>query len=322
MGCDIHIATEIRKDEKWTYVPEIPETLKDRNYNVFAALAGVRDSWNTCIFQPKGVPEDVSSRKLRFKSNRDSLVNIWETMGDTRVELPDGTLMKISDIAPLDITEGTYEAFRRLSDMNDTEYQNRYAYLRRYSDGKTVRCSVVDINTVNGKFVQVPYKVLFPELQDFLDDHYSEEYDKDAGDYGYWDLDFDSPDIHTPSWLTLRELAEADYSEYTAKKYKISKDLYDRFIAAGGKFPEGFTVQESAVSDIRDAICESVSPTVTIVIQGGKSKDAYPPVNGTNNQQTIEDMYPLFKGIDELQTIAKKYDVCPDDIRIVFGFDN
>lgn len=70
MGCDIHIITEIKKDGKWEFVPEIPKSLNKRNYTTFAVLAGVRDSFNSNIFPVRGLPSDMSKKKFCFESER------------------------------------------------------------------------------------------------------------------------------------------------------------------------------------------------------------------------------------------------------------
>ena len=83
MGCDIHICTEINKSvnkndiwvnsDDWKYNPyyEIGNTdgeqkyklksiYRNRNYNLFAMLAGVRNYSNiTPIAEPRGIPHDV-----------------------------------------------------------------------------------------------------------------------------------------------------------------------------------------------------------------------------------------------------------------------
>ena len=40
MGCDIHIITEIRKDGKWQWVKEIPESFDSRNYVQLSIFRG------------------------------------------------------------------------------------------------------------------------------------------------------------------------------------------------------------------------------------------------------------------------------------------
>lgn len=60
MGCDIHIVTEIKQDDKWVGMDEIPKSLNERNYSTFAFLADVRNSFGTKGFEDKGKPEDAS----------------------------------------------------------------------------------------------------------------------------------------------------------------------------------------------------------------------------------------------------------------------
>lgn len=58
MGCDIHITLEKRVNEKWVMVNRLDHRDQSslRNYNRFAALAGVRGDGG----KPKGVPSDIS----------------------------------------------------------------------------------------------------------------------------------------------------------------------------------------------------------------------------------------------------------------------
>lgn len=73
MGCDIHIAFEVRKNGKWERVGPTQEEIHElhgpeyfshplvvnRNYTLFSILAGVRgDGCRIC--KPKGFPEDAS----------------------------------------------------------------------------------------------------------------------------------------------------------------------------------------------------------------------------------------------------------------------
>ena len=62
MGCDIHIVTEIKQDNKWIGIEEIPETLSERNYSTFAFLANVRNSFGCKGFEAKGKPEIMSNK--------------------------------------------------------------------------------------------------------------------------------------------------------------------------------------------------------------------------------------------------------------------
>lgn len=58
MGCDIHMHTEIKVNDKWEHYgnPTI-----DRDYNLFAFLANVRNYDHApFISEPKGIPDDLS----------------------------------------------------------------------------------------------------------------------------------------------------------------------------------------------------------------------------------------------------------------------
>ena len=59
MGCDIHLHIEIKLNGKWEHLgnPNI-----DRNYRLFAKMAGVRNYNNvTPISGPKGLPENLTT---------------------------------------------------------------------------------------------------------------------------------------------------------------------------------------------------------------------------------------------------------------------
>lgn len=93
MGCDIHLAVEVRKNgvwerrlpppeardpwyvkqaaerdaDKWAKKRSEVEWYHDRNYEVFAILAGVRNYNNvTPISEPRGLPDDVSPEVARL----------------------------------------------------------------------------------------------------------------------------------------------------------------------------------------------------------------------------------------------------------------
>lgn len=35
MGCDIHMIVEVKRNESWTGIEELPESLNERNYSIF-----------------------------------------------------------------------------------------------------------------------------------------------------------------------------------------------------------------------------------------------------------------------------------------------
>ena len=97
MGCDIHLYIEVRKDGKWTsadrwtrdtYAPPGVERMTvdydhnwftDRNYELFAILAGVRGE-AAPIAEPKGFPEDASELlKIEYAEGGDHTPT-WYTL--------------------------------------------------------------------------------------------------------------------------------------------------------------------------------------------------------------------------------------------------
>lgn len=56
MGCDIHLFAEKKHNGKWVMVNEVRGKGRQRNYRLFAAIAGVRGEGPA----PKGLPIDVS----------------------------------------------------------------------------------------------------------------------------------------------------------------------------------------------------------------------------------------------------------------------
>ncbi len=62
MGCDIHVCLEILIDNKWVMTANLPHgvRLKERDYNVFAALANVRNYNKIPFLEPRGFPEDAA----------------------------------------------------------------------------------------------------------------------------------------------------------------------------------------------------------------------------------------------------------------------
>lgn len=93
MGCDIHLAVEVRRNGAWQREAIVPEPFRDpwfvksaeeapgsfytkwaerqwyhdRNYEVFAILAGVRNSgYITPISEPRGLPLDMADATARM----------------------------------------------------------------------------------------------------------------------------------------------------------------------------------------------------------------------------------------------------------------
>ena len=125
-------------------------------------------------------------------------------------------------------------------------------------------------------------------------------------DGNYFDINFDSEDYHSHSYLTLQELQDKDKTDLQMVKCKVVKAFMDKFIESGGKIPEDIIVSEREPETFSffEALHEAQEPTVIVKWNSNKKDHA------------------VFKGIEQLEDIAKKYDVEPNDIRIVFAFDN
>lgn len=188
MGCDIHTIVEIKKENTWIGVEECPSEFCERNYSLFAFLAGVRNSFNTKGFEAKGFPEDMSEKARALEQE-------WGS------------------------------------------------------------------------------------------------------------------DLHSKSFLNLKELEEANKSDYCSQKCRIVRAFWDKFKELGGVLPVGMEIEENfKVSSIIDALSLAYCPEVIIKWQSSKEE---------------QKNFPLFRGIENLKAIALKNNIDNyENIRIVFGFDN
>ena len=308
MGCDIHIITEIKKEGKWQYVPEVPESLDQRNYHTFSFLATeVRNSFDTQGFAPRGLPEDISGMKFNFTSDSPYHLRRYEEDSDLYLKTADGKYLKrCGDKTQKAVIEVDKEFYEKVKENPDERYRCYYSSTK----GADTQYYVKDAAVLNGKWVVVPNKEAYDTFEEFERDNWGEdEWDEIAQDYGHWDVNFACEDYHTPSWLSLKDLLDADYTDFTSHKYKLDRQFYEKFKESGGVFPDCFTVQEkSCIGDIADAFREVFSPTVLIAWQMSEDEKS---------------KLALLQGVEELKEIAKKYNVKnPEDIRIVFAFDN
>ena len=294
MGCDIHLITQIKRNNKWEYVEDIPEEYDYRNYFNFSILADVRNDFGTKGFQPKGLPEDLGGKKFGWESNFEYIKNCYETNTSTRCKLPNGNYISDWDDAlKRYCTKEEYEEFKGSKGCCQGEH---YVY---------------DPNVVGGELVKVPYKELYT-FEEYLKEYYSEEYDEELNDYGRWRVDFNDcveyGDLHTPSYLTLKELVEKDYDDIFYQKVKVSEVFIKAFLSFGGELPKEMKIDNDwQPSDIRDCLRQAIDPVCIV-----KWKD-------TRKEKNIN----FFKGIEQLKEIANKYNITNyDDIRIVFAFDN
>lgn len=313
MGCDIHIVTEIFKEGKWQGIKEFPEAMDSRNYMLFAFLADVRNYFNVEGLKPKGLPEDLSRKKFGWES-------CMERIKERYAEDSRTMFVKDGKIAPRDeklwreVSKEEYEAIEKFQKENREEALKRYGSLQRQY-GENPKFSVEDAVFAGGEFKKVPINEIYSTIEEFAKEEYDEEWDEEMQDYGRWRVDFNYykedgyGDYHTPSYATLQELLDADTTDYTSRMYKIDKEFYDVFIKNGGTFPECFRIKgDTEPTDIAECFREALSPTIIVCWQ----RDA---------EEKAE--MSLFKGIEELKEIAKKYDIEDyNNIRIVFAFDN
>jgi hypothetical protein len=235
MGCSIHIVTEIKKGEKWEYVPEIPKALDDRNYSLFAFIAkGVRDSFNSEGFEKRGLPEDISAKKFCFKSDSPWHHKNYEEGKGTFLLTPDGKYQREFDVweqTKKEITEEGYNIFRTAS-MNERFMSPSMRY-----DGITQQRNyyIQDATLLNGKWVLAPYKEVYKTFEEFEKVVYEDaEWDETMQDYGSWKIDFDKDDMHSASWLSLKDFLEKDCGDYASHKYKLDRGFYEKFKENGG----------------------------------------------------------------------------------------
>ena len=291
MGCDIHIITQIKKDGRWQYVPEKPESLTKRNYFNFSILADVRNSFNTKGFEAKGLPDDLTEKKFGWKSRLESYREDYNTRSIRMCVLPDGSYL--SD---------TSNEIKRY--CSNEEYENWKGGCKGSGEGG---CYVYDAAVVGGRFEEVPYNKIYT-FEEYMNHFYEDEYNEELKDYGRYDVEFDSEDLHTPSWLSLKELKDFNYNDVCKDKCKVSKHFIDKFRELGGKLPKGMEIEEDfAPSDFIEALRQAVEPVVIIA---------------WDNKKSMHEI-SFFEGIKELEDIAKQYNIENyEDIRIVFAFDN
>jgi hypothetical protein len=297
------------------HVSNKTETMDNRNYHLFAFLADVRNYWNVKGFKPKGLPFDLSQKKHGFESYWEQIQKNYSD-GSKKMFVKDGQIIEISEVENIwrEVSKEEYEEIEKFQKENIEEASKRYGTLQRQY-GENPKYSAEDAVAAGGEFKKIPYKEIYSSVEGFAKKEYEDDWDEDAHNYGRWRVDFNYydengyGDYHTPSYLTLQELVDADTTDYTANMYKIDREFYDVFTKNGGVLPEIFTVKgETEPTDIAECFREALNPTIIISWQKNEEEKAG---------------MALFKGIEELKEIAKKYDIEDyNNIRIVFAFDN
>lgn len=294
MSTGIHAIVQIRKNNAWQEIPYCPEQLKIKDYNMFAFLAGIRNDFAIKGFEPRGLPDDLPTKQCHWKDISNEAIKRYIKDKATRVVMPNGTLKKRYDDLFAVNCKHSYEAEKY--DDHRTIYGNKNQYIG------------YDYGAKGGKITEVCLSRIYPDFNEYLNHYYDEYMEDRPGEIGYYEVDFDCPDYHSHSWLLLSELINADKSSYTAYQAKVPAEFYNEFKRRKGELPEGMSaITERKPNGLRDALSEAFAPTVIIEWQP--------------DEKTIADM-PLTKLINELIDVSTQYKVLPEEVRIVFAFDN
>ena len=301
MGCDIHIITQIRKESEWETVDEIPKNIAGRDYTTFAFLAGIRNSFKRDGFEPKGLPDDLKEKKFRFISYQDEMGKRYNNETVSMVRMPDGSLRDSDD-------EIFWVGCKSQKEAEKDGRRWKYTYENGYS--------YFDCGVVGGTAEEITYKDLMT-FEEFSIQHYGDSWNQERKEYGRYEVDFDCPDYHTPSWLTLQELVDKDKTQFFCMSAKIPFVFYKAFVSMGGVMPEKMIVVKPEdrnfddMTGFQELLQYAFHPDVIVRWHEDETVES-----------EMEKEIPIFKGINELKEIAEKYGVDYKDIRIVFAFDN
>ena len=318
MSTRITIITEIKKDNKWEYVPEVPQTFKT---NCFDVLGDVLNRWKRTSFPVKGLPEDMSAKKFGFISNRDTLMKVYKeainpyfictVIADEKVIMsPYSVKGKFSIDCFISVDKNTYESIKlNLEKEGDNYIKSRYCCPHINVAGGNKAYMVFDADKAIGHIEWLTYDKIYGSFEEYLQKECEEDWDEDAQDYGEWDKDFTREELYNHSYITLKEFMKWDDTEYRKIGFRLERAFYDTFVNAGGVFPDIFEIDETGVEpcSIVETIREAAMPSVLVKW----------PVPENEYKE-----YPMYKGIQELKKIAYKYYIDnPEDIRIIFAFD-
>lgn len=294
MGCDIHTIIEIKNNGKWEYIPDLPLVFDQRSYGVFSILnKNVRNSTGKDGFEGKGLPNDLSGRQFRFVSHTAELESIYN--GKSVVMCCIGEDKYINAYTEMLRIEISRELFEELVKDNSDTINERY-YLATKSNREN-KYYVQDAQKVNGKFVNIPYNKLYKTLKEFNDAYYRYPWVEKEQDYGYYEVDFDSNDFHSASYLTLKELKTKMVFFTPENSFVVPKQFIDYLKEEFGELPETMDVKDKNPYEV---IVSFDVDTYSVCAQ-----------NAYND------------GVQMIQAIKEKYNVeNDDDIRIVFAFDS
>lgn len=291
MGCDIHIIVEIKQNDKWTFIEDLPNTFDCRNYGLFSILnTNVRNYYGINGFSPRGLPKDLSIKKCFFESQKEQLVNMYESCGEIVCVLPNGEFIDVFDES-LQV-EIPLEKYNELKNNNEKDNERYHYSIKSIKDDKYY---VQDASVVNGKFEKRKYSEIFKTLSEFNEKFY--RFTPVGDDFGYYSVDFDADYLYGHSYLTLGELRKKNVPHKNEEHYEIDKNFYNHLIEELEVLPEVFVV--------------------------GKDKGDNLEIIWSQTPEKSWAYRAFAEGIEELEQIKKKYGIENDeDIRIVFAFDS
>ena len=307
MGQLIHVVTEIFKNGRWRQIPEVPESIDKSGYREYGLLAGVRDSFNQQLFKVKGLPEDMETPYSDFQSQREFFTRLYHESSRSKLVFRDAN-GKITYGEPYTLeTEVVIskEMFEQIRNNNPNPKRFYNTSMSITGGSSEYVYAVHDASVVGATFEEIPNNVLYATLEEYLQAHHADNWNEIMQDYGYFRTDFTDECMDSISYLTLEELLNADYTKYNSVCYKLDKEFYNKLLEQIGTLPACFTVSESGIGSLIDAMHEACEPTVT--------------VSWLKPEKEIENL-DMHKGIRELEEIRDKYGVSNEHIRIVFGF--
>lgn len=291
MGCDIHILLQINKEGVWTEISETPESFKTRDYSVFAYLANIRNYFLSEHFEPKGLPEGFEKKEYCFTDTTDKTLENYYHRTLEMAHMPDGKIVKVHD--------------KRFAIQCDSKEEARTHSNYSIVTGRPP--VYYDPSAFGAVVMDTPVS----SFMDFKEYTESCEWGTWIGDrFGFYTVDFSSPDYHSHSWLTLAELESKDAPNYAFCYAKIPHNFRKQFERLGGIFPPGMTLvnkKNMHYQDISSIIMDAFQPDDII---------RWPMTDEQKKETNI------YKGICEFGEIAAKYGVSSENIRMVFAFDN
>ena len=83
MGCDIHTYTEVKYNGEWVL---LTQGHVRRSYVLFTCMAGVRGDKEDVLFEPRGLPEDISvgTRMFRQYDGSEAHTFSWLTQDELK----------------------------------------------------------------------------------------------------------------------------------------------------------------------------------------------------------------------------------------------